>query len=84
MTNEQRIYLIGPMGAGKTTIGKMVARDLGFAFADSDSLIEERTGVDVTTIFDYEGESGFRKRESEMLKKLSTPCLLYTSDAADE
>jgi len=72
MKNEQRIYLIGPMGAGKTTIGRMVARDIGFAFADSDYLIEERTGVDVTTIFDYEGEPGFRKRESEMLKKLST------------
>lgn len=72
MSNEQRIFLIGPMGAGKTTIGRMVARDMGFAFADSDVLIEERTGVDITTIFDYEGEAGFRERESLMLKKLST------------
>jgi len=72
MNDEQRIFLIGPMGAGKTTIGRMVARDTGFAFADSDDLIEERTGVDITTIFDYEGEAGFRERESQMLKKLST------------
>ena len=72
MINEQRIFLIGPMGAGKTTIGRMVARDTGFAFADSDDLIEERTGVDITTIFDYEGEAGFREREAQMLNKLST------------
>ncbi len=71
MSKQQRIFLIGPMGAGKTTIGRMVARDMEFGFADSDDLIEEGTGVDITTIFDYEGESGFRDRESKMLKKLS-------------
>jgi len=71
MNKSQRIFLVGPMGAGKTTIGRMVAKDMGFDFADSDHEIEERTGVDINTIFDYEGEAGFRQREYEMLQQLS-------------
>ena len=71
MSDMQRIYLVGPMGAGKTTIGRMVARELGFDFIDSDHEIEKRTGVDIRTIFDYEQEQGFRDRESRVIKSLS-------------
>lgn len=71
MEKFQRIYLIGPMGAGKTTIGKMVARELNFDFIDSDHEIEARTGVDISTIFDYEGDEGFRERETCVLESLS-------------
>ena len=67
----QRLFLIGPMGAGKTTLGRLLARQLGFEFFDSDRVIEERTGVDIPTIFDYEGEAGFRKRESIVIEELT-------------
>lgn len=67
----QNLFLIGPMGAGKTTLGRMIANDLGYQFFDSDRVIEERTGVDIPTIFDYEGEQGFRKRESRIIDELS-------------
>ncbi len=58
------------MGAGKTTVGKQLAKQFGMDFVDSDHEIEERTGVSITTIFDIEGEEGFRKRETRMLKDL--------------
>lgn len=65
------IFLIGPMGAGKSTIGKLLAKNLGREFWDSDKEIERRTGVSIPMIFDYEGEAGFRRRESETLLRLS-------------
>ena len=59
------------MGAGKTTIGKQVASQLGMAFTDSDQEIQKRTGVDITTIFEYEGEDGFRNREVQAIADLT-------------
>lgn len=67
----QRLFLIGPMGAGKTTLGRLLARQLGYEFYDSDRVIEERTGVDIPTIFDYEGEAGFREREKKIIQELT-------------
>jgi len=67
----QKLFLIGPMGAGKTTLGRMLARDLHYEFYDSDRVIEEHTGVDIATIFDYEGETGFREREKNTLEELT-------------
>jgi shikimate kinase len=65
------IFLVGPMGAGKSTIGKRLAKALGMTFHDSDHAIEQRTGVSIPTIFDIEGEPGFRKRESEIIDELT-------------
>jgi shikimate kinase len=65
------IYFIGLMGAGKTTIGKILAKNLGKTFYDTDQVIEQRTGVKVSTIFELEGEEGFRKRESAAIEELS-------------
>ena len=59
------------MGAGKTTIGKTLAKQLGLEFADSDLEIQARTGVDIPTIFEYEGEEGFRDREEAAIDELS-------------
>lgn len=69
---RDNIFLVGPMGAGKTTIGKRVAEELGLTFHDLDNEIENRTGADVRLIFDIEGEGGFRKRESAMLEELTS------------
>lgn len=66
------IYLIGPMGSGKTTIGQRVAKRLKMEFLDCDQNLEKQTGASVNLIFDVEGESGFRKRESRMLKVLTS------------
>ncbi len=71
MKHWGRIFLIGPMGAGKTTIGKMLADELRLDFKDADSEIESRSGVDIPWIFDMEGEEGFRTREASMLSELS-------------
>jgi shikimate kinase len=70
MTSEN-IYLIGLMGAGKTTIGRQLAKALKLPFYDSDKAIEESTGVDIPTIFEFEGEEGFRDREQKMIQKLT-------------
>ncbi len=67
----ENIYLIGLMGAGKTTIGRQLAKALKLPFYDSDKAIEESTGVDIPTIFEFEGEEGFRDREQKMLQKLT-------------
>ncbi len=66
----QNIILIGPMGSGKTTVGKQLAKRLRLDFVDSDHMIEDRCGVSISTIFDIEGEEGFRKREAKMLSEL--------------
>lgn len=71
MSRFENIYLIGLMGAGKTTIGRQLARALKLPFYDSDKAIEENTGVDIPTIFEFEGEEGFRDREEKMLKQLT-------------
>jgi len=65
------IFLVGPMGSGKTTIGKLLASELGYTFIDSDREIEKRAGADISWIFDVEGEEGFRKRESNMIADLA-------------
>ncbi|KAA3625854.1 MAG: shikimate kinase [Proteobacteria bacterium] len=66
----RNIILVGPMGVGKTTVGKALARILSMSFVDCDVELEQRTGVSVTTIFEIEGEEGFRRRESELLKEI--------------
>jgi len=66
------VYLIGPMGSGKTTIGQRLAKLLDLEFLDTDLELEKQTGASVGLIFDLEGEQGFRKRETAMLKKLVT------------
>ena len=65
------IFLIGPMGAGKSTIGRQLARELKLEFLDTDREIEERSGADIPWIFDVEGEAGFRKREANMISELT-------------
>ncbi len=71
MKQSENIYLIGLMGAGKTTIGRQLARALQLPFYDSDKAIEESTGVDIPTIFEFEGEAGFRMREQKMIQQLT-------------
>lgn len=66
----QNIILIGPMGSGKTTVGRQLSKRLRMDFVDSDHMIEERCGVSIATIFDIEGEDGFRIRETKMLREL--------------
>jgi len=70
MTFDGNIILVGPMGVGKTTIGKVLADQLGLEFFDSDREIEAATGADIPWIFDVEGEPGFRTRESRMIAEL--------------
>lgn len=72
MIGSQNIFLIGPMGSGKTAVGRQVARLLDLPFIDSDHEIELRTGADIPLIFEREGEAGFRKREHEVLADLTT------------
>lgn len=64
------LILIGPMGAGKSSVGKRLAKQLSRKFYDSDKVLEERTGVAITTIFELEGEKGFRQRETKILQEL--------------
>ena len=70
MSNQKgNIILIGPMGSGKTSTGRMLAKEMGYAFADTDEEVTKRTGVSIAYIFDVEGEEGFRKRECLALKE---------------
>ena len=71
MKNKRNIFLIGPMGAGKSSIGKQLATQLKMDFVDTDQVIEERTGADIDWIFDLEGEEGFRKREEAVIEELT-------------
>lgn len=65
------VFLVGPMGSGKTAVGRQLARRLGYRFLDSDAEIEARTGVDIPFIFEKEGEEGFRARERDVIDELS-------------
>ncbi len=65
------LFLVGPMGAGKSTLGRLLAERLGMTFVDSDQVIEARAGADIPWIFDLEGESGFRQREMQVLDDLT-------------
>jgi shikimate kinase len=71
MIGRHNIFLIGPMGSGKTAVGRYVARLLECPFRDSDHEIEQRTGADIPLIFEREGEAGFRHREREVIHDLS-------------
>jgi shikimate kinase len=68
MTN---VFLVGPMGSGKSAVGRQLARRLGLRFIDSDEEIRARTGVDIPYIFEREGEAGFRLREAEVIDALT-------------
>ncbi len=71
MNPSSNVFVIGPSGAGKTSIGRRVAAHYGLAFLDLDEEIEARTGVDIPTIFDIEQEAGFRVREATLLDELT-------------
>ena len=71
MSHPQNIILVGPMGSGKTTIGRQLAKQLHRNFFDSDHEIENKTGANIPLIFELEGEEGFRKRETAMLDFLT-------------
>jgi shikimate kinase len=66
-----KVFLVGPMGSGKSAVGRQLARRLGLDFVDSDEEIEARTGVDIPYIFEREGEAGFRHREAEIIDELT-------------
>jgi shikimate kinase len=68
----QNVFIVGLMGAGKTSVGKLLAKRLNKTFFDTDLEIEHRTGVNISMIFEIEGESGFRKRETAILKELTS------------
>jgi shikimate kinase len=65
------LFLVGMMGAGKTTLGKALAQRVGLEFVDTDRVLVERTGVPVATIFEIEGEAGFRRREAGVIAELA-------------
>ncbi len=84
MRHTTSLFLIGPMGAGKSTIGRLLAKSLGLEFLDSDKEIERQTGVSIPMIFEYEGEAGFRQREATVIAELTqqTPIILATGGGA--
>jgi len=71
MLNADNVFLVGPMGSGKSAVGRQLAGRLGLAFLDSDAQIEAATGVDIPLIFEKEGEAGFRARERDLLDALT-------------
>jgi len=80
MLEKHSLYLVGPMGSGKSAVGKYLGRVLGLQFFDSDVEIERRTGVDIPYIFDKEGEAGFRQRERETIEALTaTPDIVLAT-----
>jgi shikimate kinase len=84
MFGKRNIFLVGPMGSGKSAVGRQLARLLDAPFYDSDTEIEKRTGVDIPYIFEKEGESGFRQRERETIEALTLlePLVLATGGGA--
>jgi shikimate kinase len=84
MLTKRNIFLIGPMGSGKTAVGRHLARLLHYTFHDSDADIEAKTGVDIAFIFEKEGEAGFRIREREAIDRLTqlTSIVLATGGGA--
>src|SRR5262249_10678118 len=72
MQGSANIFLIGPMGSGKTAVGRQVARLVALPFLDSDPQIEQQTGADIPLIFEREGEAGFRRREREAIARLTS------------
>ena len=83
-SRKTNVFLIGPMGSGKTAVGKHLARLMRAPFRDSDAEIEARTGVDISYIFSREGEDGFRTREREILEEMTreSPIVLATGGGA--
>jgi shikimate kinase len=71
MSKDINIYLVGPMAVGKTTVGRQLAKKLGFEFYDSDQLVEDQTGATIGWIFDIEGEDGFRQREQRVIDTIT-------------
>jgi len=71
MLNAENVFLVGPMGSGKSAVGRQLAARLGLEFVDSDAEIESVTGVDIAYIFEREGEAGFRTRERDVLDVLT-------------
>ncbi len=71
MSIASNVFLVGPMGAGKSTIGRLLANHFRLEFKDTDQEIEDLSGVDIQWIFDKEGEEGFRNRETTVLKSLA-------------
>jgi shikimate kinase len=84
MLTKRNIFLIGPMGSGKTAVGRHLARLFRYTFHDSDADIEAKTGVDIPFIFEKEGEAGFRVREREAIDRLTqlTSIVLATGGGA--
>ena len=84
MLAKTNLFLVGPMGSGKSAVGKQLARMLGVPFYDSDAELERRTGVDIPFIFEKEGEPGFRQRERETIDALTAmePIVLATGGGA--
>ena len=72
MSKSSNVFLVGPMGSGKSAVGRQLARLLDLGFIDADSEIERRTGVDISYIFEREGEPGFRQREAAVIDDLSS------------
>jgi len=84
MLGKRNIYLVGPMGSGKSAVGRILARMVDAPFKDSDAEIERRTGVDISYIFEKEGEVRFRQREKEAIEALTLlePLVLATGGGA--
>ncbi|MEH6528564.1 MAG: shikimate kinase AroK [Porticoccus sp.] len=71
INHNKNLFLVGPMGAGKTTIGRFLANSLDLEFVDLDAEIEQRCGANIPWIFDVEGEDGFRRREGQLLEEIT-------------
>lgn len=84
MLATRNVFLVGPMGVGKTTIGRLLAGELRLRFIDSDQEIEKRAGAEIAWIFDMEGEQGFRERETRVLEDIcqQTGLLIATGGGA--